>query len=221
MKKHAIIVAGGSGSRMKCELPKQFIELNKQPILMHTISAFFYFDNDINIVVVLPENQIEFWQELCEKHTFYIPHTIVKGGKERFHSVKNGIEGITEGVVAIHDGVRPLVSKATLERCFTNAEQKGNAIPVIDIVETLRAVRSNSSKTVDRNKYKLVQTPQCFTAELIKNAYNQDFNTSFTDDASVVETMGIQINLVEGNRENIKITTPNDLIIAQAYKQQL
>lgn len=216
MKKHAIIVAGGKGTRMGSELPKQFIELNKKPILMHTISAFFNFDPNINLIVVLPEDQINFWQELCQKHKFDIKHQVVSGGKERFHSVKKGLNLVVDGIVGIHDGVRPLVSKETLERCYAVASEKGNAIPVIDIVETIRKIEGNTSTTVNRADYKIVQTPQCFDTELLKKAYDQEYQTSFTDDASVVENICISINLVEGNRENIKVTTPIDLKIGEA-----
>ena len=215
--RYAILVAGGSGKRMESTTPKQFIELKGKPILMHSILAFFRFDEAINITVVLPEHQISVWKQLCEQHNFQIEHEVIKGGEERFHSVKNGLNVISEkGIVAIHDGVRPLVSKDTLTRCFEEAEKSGNAIPIVDILETIREVQQENSHAVSRDNYKLVQTPQCFDVELIKSAFKQEYQSNFTDDASVAEAFGIMINLVEGNRENIKITTPSDLLLAEA-----
>jgi len=215
-KRHVILVAGGSGKRMESSTPKQFIELKGKPILMHSILAFFRFDSSIKITVVLPKNQISIWKSLCTKHDFQITHRIVKGGPERFFSVKNGLNLISDGdVVAIHDGVRPLVSNSTLERCFTAADDRGNAIPVVDVYETIRKVDETSSSTVKRENYKLVQTPQCFNLKIIKKAFEQTYHPNFTDDASVAEANGIQIHLVEGNRENIKITTPEDLLMAE------
>ncbi|MBL4652173.1 MAG: 2-C-methyl-D-erythritol 4-phosphate cytidylyltransferase [Flavobacteriales bacterium] len=202
---------------MESTTPKQFIELKGKPILMHSILAFFRFDEAINITVVLPEHQISVWKQLCEQHNFQIEHEVIKGGEERFHSVKNGLNVISEkGIVAIHDGVRPLVSKDTLTRCFEEAEKSGNAIPIVDILETIREVQQENSHAVSRDNYKLVQTPQCFDVELIKSAFKQEYQSNFTDDASVAEAFGIMINLVEGNRENIKITTPSDLLLAEA-----
>ena len=218
-QKHAILVAGGSGKRMESSTPKQFIELKGKPILIHSILAFLRFDSSIKITVVLPENQIPVWDTLCKKHNFKDTHEVVKGGLERFHSVKNGLNSIGEdiGLVAIHDGVRPLVSFETLARCYDGAENKGNAIPVIDIHETIRKINGNISQTVSRENYKLVQTPQCFDVRIIKTAFEQTYHPNFTDDASVAEANGATINLVEGNRENIKITTPSDLRIAEAF----
>ena len=188
-------------------------------LLIHSILAFLRFDSSIKITVVLPENQIPVWYTLCKKHNFKDTHEVVKGGLERFHSVKNGLNSIGEdiGLVAIHDGVRPLVSFETLARCYDGAENKGNAIPVIDIHETIRKINGNISQTVSRENYKLVQTPQCFDVRIIKTAFEQTYHPNFTDDASVAEANGATINLVEGNRENIKITTPSDLLIAEAF----
>ena len=220
MHKYAIIVAGGKGERMGNDIPKQFLELAGKPILMHTIEKFKSTFPKIEIILALPENQIDFWKELCSLNTFDInSHTLVCGGKTRFNSVKNALELIKkESIVAIHDGVRPLVSSETIIKCFNEAESKGNAIPSIDVVESLRHVskQDNSNKAVARSCYQLIQTPQCFTSTLILKAYQQDFNESFTDDASVVEALGEKINLVEGNKENIKITSPIDLKIAKA-----
>ncbi len=220
MHKYAIIVAGGKGERMGVDIPKQFIELEGKPILMHTLEKFKKADPTIEIILALPENQIDFWEELFSKYQLSnIPHQIVKGGKTRFHSVQNALKLVKEeGIVAIHDGVRPLVSEETIKRCFVEAEKKGNAIPVVEVVESLRHVTKQDgiNHSVARSCYRLVQTPQCFKSELILSAYKQQFDNSFTDDASVVEVLGKVINLVEGNRENIKITTQEDLVIASA-----
>ena len=217
-KKSVIIVAGGKGLRMKSELPKQFIELSGMPILMHTISKFHSYDDDMKLVVVLPEEQIEFWNELCQRHSFNIPHIVVKGGSERFHSVRNGLKMISESnLVAIHDGVRPLVSSETIDRCFAEAERSGTAIPVVSLNDSIREITADGNETRSRNNYRLVQTPQIFKTKLIKNAYDQEFSTTFTDDASVVEAAGNKISLIEGNIENIKITTAADLHWAALY----
>jgi len=202
---------------MKSEIPKQFIEIAGKPILMHTINKFREFYNSIDIIVVLPENQLRFWSDLQKKYSFSVPHTLVKGGESRFYSVKNGLEFIDEpGLVAIHDGVRPFVSIETIERCFEAAEKLGNAIPVISPSDSLRMITENSNEPVDRTKIKLIQTPQVFRTDLIRNAYRQDYLPEFTDDAMVLERTGEKINLVEGNRENIKITNPEDLLMAGA-----
>lgn len=216
MNKIAIIVAGGKGERMNADVPKQFLEINGKPILMHTLEAFMNFDSSLQLILVLPAAQIDFWETLCEAHDFNMPHQIVAGGQTRFHSVKNGLNAIKiPSLVAIHDGVRPLVSKDTIARCFDTAEKFGAAIPTMDSIESIRFVDANGSKSVDRTAYKMVQTPQVFDAELLKKAYEQEFSVLFTDDASVVEAMGVTVHLVEGNRENIKITTEFDLIVAE------
>lgn len=219
--RYAIIVAGGKGERMGASTPKQFLELAGKPILMHTLEKFKQTIPSIEIILALPENQIDFWEELCYKHKFVnIPHQIIKGGETRFHSVKNALTLVKENsIVAIHDGVRPLVSCQTIESCFSEAEKNGNAIPVVDVVESLRHVskQDNVNKAVPRSCYKLVQTPQCFASDVILKAYEQEFDASFTDDASVVERLGENINLVEGNRENIKITSAEDLLVAAAF----
>lgn len=213
----AIIVAGGKGERMNADIPKQFLEIQGKPILMHTLEVFIRFDAGMKLILVLPEVQINFWKELCEKHNFRLAHQIVIGGKTRFDSVKNGLEAVKlPATIAVHDGVRPLVNIETITRCFEAAGKYDTAIPVVDLVDSIRQLTENESKSVDRNAYKLVQTPQVFDAELLKRAYKQDFSALFTDDASVVEALGIKIQLVEGNRENIKITTEFDLKIAES-----
>ena len=216
-----IIVAGGKGERMQTNIPKQFLEIRrkparKKPVLMHTIEAFYRYDNSISIIVVLPAEQICFWKGLCRKHHFAIPHTIVEGGATRFHSVQNGLNiAETDSLIAVHDGVRPLVSKETITRCFENVERYKAVVPVVDVVDSIRYAFADENYACDRTKYKLVQTPQVFEGKLLKEAYKQEFSPNFTDDASVVEALGEKIHLVEGNRENIKITTAVDLKLAE------
>jgi 2-C-methyl-D-erythritol 4-phosphate cytidylyltransferase len=218
MDLYAVIVAGGSGKRMGTELPKQYLELEGKPLLMHTIERFKRFREDIEIITVLPENQLRFWNELQKKYSFDIPQTIVKGGSRRFHSVKHGLEFVNDNsIVAIHDGVRPLVSSETLKRCFETAEKLGNAIPCIAPSDSVRMTAEKDNEPLDRLHVRLIQTPQVFIASVIKDAYRQEYNPVFTDDATVLEKTGEKINLVEGNRENIKITNPEDLLIAQAF----
>lgn len=217
MKKFVLIVAGGIGNRMKREVPKQFINLLGRPILMHTIEAFYNYDSKINIILVLPLNWVTFWNELCLKHKFELEHQLVLGGEVRFQSVRNGLDSISEnGIVFIHDGVRPLVSKQTISNCYEQALTKGNSLPVISVSESVREVNRNRSKAVDRSKYYLVQTPQTFQVSIVKNAYQNATSEMFTDDASVLENSGETIFITEGNRENIKITYPEDLLFAEA-----
>jgi 2-C-methyl-D-erythritol 4-phosphate cytidylyltransferase len=222
MDLYVVIVAGGSGKRMGAEIPKQFLELAGRPVLMHTIERFKAFNDAIEIITVLPENQLRFWLDLQKKHSFPVLHTLVKGGSNRFQSVKNGLKFVnTPGLVAIHDGVRPFVSIDTIKRCFETAEKLGNAIPTISPNESLRILNDQGSIPVNRFHVKQIQTPQVFNAGLIKNAYKQEYSTDFTDDATVLEKTGVKINLIEGNRENIKITNPEDLLISAALLQSL
>jgi 2-C-methyl-D-erythritol 4-phosphate cytidylyltransferase len=217
MKKSVLIVAAGSGSRMNHETPKQFLRLGDQPLLMHTIRRFYDFDPTISIILVLPFAYVETWNILCARHRFPIAHQLVTGGSERFYSVKNGLGKATaSGLIAIHDGVRPLVTEALIKRCYDNAARHGSAIPVLKPDESLREINGNLSKPVDREKFRLVQTPQTFDAKLIKAAYHRDFQPEFTDDAAVYEAAGYAVHLVEGDAANIKITTPVDLIIAES-----
>ena len=216
MKRSVIIVAGGKGLRMGGDIPKQFVTINGLPILMHTINSFHSFDSSMDIIVVLPIDQQDYSKNLCREYKFTVSHTIVDGGETRFHSVKNGLDSIFEdGIVAVHDGVRPFVSPEVIETCFSVSIEKGAVIPVIDVVETIRHISGDDSQTVPRDEYKLVQTPQVFSVTLLKKAYSQKYNSNFTDDASVVEAMGHKVTLVKGNRENIKITTPFDLKLAE------
>jgi 2-C-methyl-D-erythritol 4-phosphate cytidylyltransferase len=217
MKLYAVIVAGGHGKRMGSELPKQYLELAGKPVLMRTLERFKAFDESIELITVLPENQLRFWAELQKKYSFNIPHTIVKGGKARFYSVRNGLNFVdVPGLVAIHDGVRPFVSIDTIKRCFQVAEKFGNAVPVISPIDSMRIITETGSTPVNRMNVKIIQTPQVFNAEIIKKAYSQDYLPEFTDDATVLERTGARINLIDGNRENIKITTPEDLVISSA-----
>jgi len=215
-QKYAIIVAGGSGKRMGNEIPKQFIEVAGKPILMHTITCFYNYDITIKFIIVLPESQHEYWNELIQKYNFTIKHTVTKGGVERFFSVQKGLNHIPPNtLVAIHDGVRPLVSQATLKNCFEKAAEMGTAIPVVPATESIREFHHNINRAVNRNNYFMVQTPQVFQSDIILNAYKQEYDCIFTDDASVVEKAGVSIHLVDGNIENIKITRPIDLKIAE------
>ena len=210
-----IIVAGGMGTRMQSVIPKQFLRIGHEIILMRTLRIFRDYDPSLKRVVVLPEGEINTWERLCREEAFNIDHTLVKGGETRFHSVKNGLEQVDpSGLIAIHDGVRPLVSQQTLGRVFTKAEEKGNAIPVVPIPESIRYVGEGQSRAVPRDHYRLVQTPQVFQTETLLRAYRQDYAPEFTDDASLVEKMGETIHVVEGNTENIKITTQKDLELA-------
>jgi len=214
--KIALIVAGGKGERMQTDIPKQFIEINGKPILMHTLEVFHRFDAAMQLILVLPAVQFDYWNELCRKHGFLLPHSVVAGGESRFQSVKNGLAAVkVPALVAVHDGVRPLVSLETIARCFDEAKKHKAVIPVVDLVDSIRQIDGSNSQSVDRNAYKLVQTPQVFESGVLKQAYEQEFSALFTDDASVVEALGVKIELVEGNRENIKITTGFDLKIAQ------
>ncbi|MBP3678803.1 MAG: 2-C-methyl-D-erythritol 4-phosphate cytidylyltransferase [Bacteroidaceae bacterium] len=216
MKKHIIIVAGGKGLRMGGEIPKQFLPIGGKPVLMRTIEAFHLYDNTIHVVLVLPVSQQAYWRELCKKYSFELPHEVADGGETRFHSVMNGlalVEG--EGLVGVHDGVRPFVSQEVITRCYAEAGTKKAVIPVIGVVETVRRLEGTDSVTVPRDQYKLVQTPQVFDVALLQRAYQQKYTEMFTDDASVVEALGEKVFLVEGNRENIKLTTPFDLKLAE------
>ena len=216
MKKHVIIVAGGKGLRMGGDIPKQFLPVCGKPVLMRTLEAFHAYDTSIHLILVLPVSQQEYWKKLCREYHFDLSHDIANGGETRFHSVKNGLALVKgEGVVGVHDGVRPFVSQEVISRCYQDALTLKAVIPVIDVVETVRHLTENRSETVPRDQYKLVQTPQVFEVNLLRQAYHQAYTELFTDDASVVEALGEKVHLVEGNRENIKLTTPFDLKLAE------
>ena len=202
---------------MQSDVPKQFMVLGDKPVLMHTIDRFLQYDPNIEIILVLPEQQVEYWEELCKTYNYKINLQIAHGGDVRFESVKNGLELITEeGVVGIHDGVRPFVSLDTIQRAYQKASNVGAVIPIRDMEESLRFSDRNTNYAVNRDHLKVVQTPQVFKTKIIKNAYSKQYIPEFTDDASVVERSGYKIHLIEGNRENIKITTPLDFIIGNA-----
>ena len=214
--------------RMGSDIPKQFLPIGGKPVLMRTLERFREYSDDIQIILVLPEAQQEYWHQLCDEYHFDVEYTLANGGQTRFHSVQNGLAKVpddAQGVVGVHDGVRPFPSIEVIRNCYETARTAKAVIPVIPVVETVRQlIDSNSqlsiinyqlSKTVPRDQYRLVQTPQTFDIQLLKAANKQPYNDGFTDDASVVESFGHKITLVEGNRENIKITTPYDLKIAE------
>ena len=215
---YVIIVAGGKGLRMGSDIPKQFLPIGGKPVLMRTIERFREYSADLQIILVLPEAQQEYWLQLCKEYDFDVEYRLANGGQTRFHSVQNGLALVpddAEGVVGVHDGVRPFPSIEMIRNCYETAHEKKAVIPVIPVVETVRHLEKEGSVTVPRDEYKLVQTPQTFDIQLLKAANRQPYNDGFTDDASVVESYGHEITLVEGNRENIKITTPYDLKIAE------
>lgn len=221
LPEYAIIVAGGSGSRMQVATPKQFLEVAGKPILMHTIEQFYKYSPQTRIVVVLPQQQLDTWRSLCQKHQFKLFHMTVPGGATRFGSVKNGLDTVFgEALVAVHDGVRPFVEVEIIKSAFDAAEKSGSAVVAISPKDSIRELTDNGSRAVPRAKYKLVQTPQCFRASILRKAYEQPDQEDFTDDASVVESIGETITLVEGSYWNIKITTPEDLILAEAFASQ-
>ena len=243
---YVIIVAGGKGLRMGSDVPKQFLPIGGKPVLMRTIERFREYSADMQIILVLPEAQQNYWKELCKEYHFPLPATtpipqqggagggsylLANGGQTRFHSVQNGLALIpddAEGVVGVHDGVRPFPSIEVIRNCFETAREKKAVIPVIPVVETVRKLDLTKcqtlceveSATVPRDEYRLVQTPQTFDIQLLKASNRQPYNDGFTDDASVVESYGHAITLVEGNRENIKITTPYDIVVAEALCKQ-
>lgn len=211
-----IIVAGGSGKRMGSNIPKQFLPINDKPLLMHTISRIHDYDNSIRIILVISHDEMKRWEMLCKECSFNIPHVLVEGGKERFFSVKNALNYIyDDDIVGIHDGVRPFVSNETLDRCYSAAEQGYCTIPCIELADSIRHICDDANQSVPRAEFRAVQTPQVFPARILKNAYMTEYKTVFTDDASVVEAYGEKILLVDGNSENIKITKPIDIAIAE------
>lgn len=217
MQEYAIIVAGGSGTRMNSDIPKQFLLLGNRPILMHTIEAFHRYSEKVKIILVLPEPDVQRWKKLCDEHQFDCRHDIVKGGRSRFQSVRNGLQKVQfNGTVAIHDGVRPLVHPDIIGASFKLAAIHGSAIAAVRLKESIRKVDKDETRAKDRSKYRLIQTPQTFKSELILKAFELDEQEIFTDDASVFEMAGFKISLFEGSYKNIKITTPEDLLIAEA-----
>lgn len=217
-RKAVVIVAAGKGCRMNVQHPKQFLELSGKPLLMHTIERFQHFDPSITIVVVLPFEHIDTWNRLCSLYRFFIPHQIVAGGPQRFHSVKNGLAALEADthLVAVHDGVRPFVPYDLLKRLFHTAELYGSAVPVVTPGDSIRQVEKDRTIPVDRNQFRLVQTPQVFLYSKLFEAYQQPFRSRFTDDATVYEAAGNSIRLIDGSPVNIKITYPQDMILAES-----
>lgn len=212
-----IITAGGIGSRMNAEVPKQFLEINGTPVLMHTISRFHYALRDIEIIVTLPSDWVQYWEKLCVQYNFSIPHLVISGGKERYHSIKNALKNCHGDTVMIHDGVRPCISYSFLQKCLSASETMDAVIPVLRVSESMRQLSKGRSIAVDRNDFLLVQTPQVFKKEILTNAYQIAFSAEIMDDASLVEKAGYGISTIPGISENIKITTPRDLVIAAEY----
>ncbi|MDP4680241.1 MAG: 2-C-methyl-D-erythritol 4-phosphate cytidylyltransferase [Cyclobacteriaceae bacterium] len=218
MKKYAIIVAGGKGNRMGETTPKQFLLLAGKPILMRTIEAFYTASSQIELIVVLPSKDVELWNSLIQKYAFKINHKTVPGGDTRFHSVQNGLGHVHDNsLVAIHDGVRPLISAKIINLAYVDASKYGNAIASVKLKDSLRKIDINSNCSVNREDYRLIQTPQTFKSSSIIDAFNQVIDTNFTDDAGVLESLGGSIHLIDGDYHNIKITTKDDLVLAEAY----
>ena len=216
VEKCIIITAGGIGKRMGGSLPKQFLPINNKPLLFYTIECFYEYDQQIEILLTLPEDWRLYWQELCTEYKFTIHHQVISGGKERYHSIQLALKHSTGKYVGVHDGVRPFVSKQTIVRCFESAINHGSGVPVLPIKESLRKITDDKlSVSVERSQYRSVQTPQVFERSILVNAYERPFHDAITDDASLVEENGTTISLVEGNEENIKITTPLDLAFGE------
>ena len=221
-RNYALVVAGGKGSRIKTEVPKQFIEIAGKPVLMHTLEQFHRYDKKLTIILVLPEEQASLWEEQVLQYDFKAPVTIKFGGKSRFQSVKNGLKAIEgDGLVAIHDGVRPLVSRDLIAASFNLAAIHGSAVAAVRLKESLREIDKDATRALDRSRFRLIQTPQTFRISLIKQAYEMEEDPSLTDDASVLEKWGHKISLFEGSYSNIKITTEEDLRIAESFLSAL
>lgn len=230
MKRYVLIVAGGKGLRMGGELPKQFIPFEGKPVLMHTLEAFHCWDASAALVLVLPASHRAYWEMLCREIGCQAPHRLAEGGTTRFESVRNGLALLDEEIesapadekilIGVHDGVRPFVPAEVIETCFREAARSGAAVPVIPLVDSLREADGEESRPVDRSRYFAVQTPQVFDAALLRRAYRQPDDTRFTDDASVVEALGEKVKMVAGSRENIKLTTPFDLLLAEVLFRQ-
>ena len=218
MGKYSIIItAGGIGKRMQSSLPKQFIQINEKPLLMYTIERFYRFDPTMEILLTLPEDWLGYWESLLSEHDFKLPHRVIAGGAERYDSIKNALAKCTGSIIGVHDGVRPLVEEETIRHCFLAAETSGAVIPVVNIAESLRRKKGDTTEIVDRSEYIIVQTPQCFQREILLAAYKLPFHAGITDDASLVEEAGYTIETIAGNESNIKITTQFDLKYAEVF----
>lgn len=217
MKKYAVIVAGGKGVRMGSAVPKQFLPLNSHPILYHTIKAFADAYADMHLVLVLPQDQLSYTQMVLQSFPERIDITIVAGGETRYHSVQNGLKATeADSIIFVHDGVRPLVTPALIQRCYQQAVEKGSAIPAIPVADSMRILEDEDNRPIDREQMRIIQTPQTFRSEIIVPAFEQEYQNAFTDEATVVEAYGDTIHLVDGERSNIKVTTPEDMIVAEA-----
>jgi 2-C-methyl-D-erythritol 4-phosphate cytidylyltransferase len=213
VQRSTIIVAGGSGKRLGGPVPKQFQTVKGRPLLMWTIEAFHKYDQAMSLIVVLPQEHFDIWKALCVGHRFFIPHQVVAGGEQRWHSVKAGLENVEhDGLVAVHDGVRPLVSTDLIWRCFDAAHLHAAAIPVVPVVPSIRETTAEGSRALDRSRLLAVQTPQCFHTDLLRKAFEQPYDSTFTDEATLVERLGVKVHLVEGEDNNIKVTTPLDMV---------
>lgn len=216
VNKHTIIVAGGSGKRLGGPVPKQFQVVKGRPLLMWTIEAFHRYDTTMPVIVVLPRSHFDIWKALCMGHRFFLPHDVVAGGEQRWHSVKAGLEMVTgNGLVAVHDGVRPLLSVDLIGRCFDAAAVHAAAIPVVPVVPSIRETTADGSRALDRSRLLAVQTPQCFHADLLRKAFELPYNSTFTDEATLVEKLGVKVYLVEGEERNIKVTTAMDMQVVE------
>lgn len=216
-----IITAGGIGKRMGGDLPKQFILLSGKPILLRTLECFHSIDSNFEFVITLPIDWHDYWKSILKEFNCGIPHTIVAGGEERFHSIKNALEICTGESIFVHDGVRPFIAKEILQVCVNSLKTNDAVVPVLPMKESIRERHGKASRAVDRSNFMIVQTPQCFSSTVLRDAYNLDYHSGITDDASLVESLGIEIQLVDGNEDNIKITTQKDLIIAEAILANL
>ncbi|MCU0320430.1 MAG: 2-C-methyl-D-erythritol 4-phosphate cytidylyltransferase [Flavobacteriales bacterium] len=216
MDRSTILVAGGSGKRLGGPVPKQFQTVKGRPLLMWTIEAFQRFDPQMALIVVLPQEHFDIWKALCMGHRFLVPHEVVAGGEQRWHSVKAGLAKVKgDGLVAVHDGVRPLVSEPLIARCFEAAHHQAAAIPVVPVVPSIRETTAEGSRALDRSKLLAVQTPQCFHTDLLRKAFEQPYDPTFTDEAALVERLGVKVALVEGEDNNIKVTTPMDMRLVE------
>ena len=220
MQKSVIITAGGIGKRMGSDLPKQFLVLSGKPILVHTLELFFKYDPTIELILTLPNEWRGYWETVIDKYFCRVPHIVVNGGEERYHSIQNALKRCSGSYIAVHDGVRPFVSFDTLDRCFSALNEHEAVVPVLKLKESLRQTNDASTNAVDRSSYRLVHTPQCFRADVLRKAYEQPYHAQVTDDACLLEELGYKINLVESNEENIKLTTPFDFLIAEIIIQR-
>ena len=220
MQKSVIITAGGIGKRMGSDLPKQFLVLGGKPVLVHTLELFFKYDPGIEIILTLPNEWRGYWETVIDKYYCRVPHIVVNGGEERYHSIQNALKRCSGQYIAVHDGVRPFVSFETLDRCFSALNDHEAVVPVLRLKESIRQTNENSTNAVNRSNYRLVHTPQCFHADVLRQAYEQAYHDKVTDDACLVEELGFTIHLVESNEENIKLTTQFDFMIAETIIQR-